>query len=381
MLDIWFWQRIVTPHMAGLAVALARRGHAVTYAAEQALTEDRQRQGWRVPDLAGVSVRRVDSALAVRQIVAQASINSIHICQGLRANGLIGVAQRRLRRRGLRQWVTMETVDDGGPAGFAKRLLYRWLIARWRDHLQGVLAIGYRTESWIKRRGMPRTRVHPFSYFLSEHAHAPPRLDPERPFRVLFVGRFIPLKRLNGLINVLAMLTQDELSDFRLQVIGSGRLEKPLRARAKRALGQRLEWTGRLAMADVRDAMAAADCLVLPSRHEGWGAVVSEALMEGTPVIVSDACGAADVVRASGMGGVFQVDNSAALADQLRAAMKAGKVTLAQRTRLRRWAECLAAEAGAAYLLQILEHDSRAGAPPRAPWGRAHNASPKPCAG
>ena len=43
--------------------------------------------------------------------------------------------------------------------------------------------------------------------------------------------------------------------------------------------------------------MAAADVLVLPSRFDGWGAVVNEALMVGTPVICSDRCGASDVIE------------------------------------------------------------------------------------
>jgi hypothetical protein len=58
---------------------------------------------------------------------------------------------------------------------------------------------------------------------------------------------------------------------------------------------------------EVPRAMAQADCLVLPSIHDGWGAVASESLMVGTPVVCSDACGVAGVVQASGVGGVFPV--------------------------------------------------------------------------
>lgn len=32
--SVWFWQRIVSPHMAGLASALAKRGCQVVYVAE-----------------------------------------------------------------------------------------------------------------------------------------------------------------------------------------------------------------------------------------------------------------------------------------------------------------------------------------------------------
>ena len=46
--------------------------------------------------------------------------------------------------------------------------------------------------------------------------------------------------------------------------------------------------------------------LVLPSRWDGWGMVVNEAFSVGVPVIVSDHCGAADLVRSGVNGYVFR---------------------------------------------------------------------------
>ena len=73
-------------------------------------------------------------------------------------------------------------------------------------------------------------------------------------------------------------------------------------------------------MNDIPHLMSSADCLILPSRHDGWGAVVSEALMVGTPVICSDACGSAGVVHASGVGGVFRSGDHCALTAELAVA-------------------------------------------------------------
>ena len=42
---IYFWQRIISPHMVGLAVELANRGIRVTYVAEFEMSADRARQG------------------------------------------------------------------------------------------------------------------------------------------------------------------------------------------------------------------------------------------------------------------------------------------------------------------------------------------------
>lgn len=371
MAEIWFWQRIISPHMAGLAVALAQRGHAVTYVAERAMRDDRARQGWQPPSLHGVTLRIADSEQAVRQAVDAAAPTSVHICQGIRANGLVGRAQRLLARRGLRQWVVMETVDDGGPRGWVKRAVYRVHFLRWRQHLAGVLASGWRTADWVRARGVPTARVFPFAYFLPDTAPAPDAAPADADgsaCRVLFVGQFIERKRLSHLIDALAVLAQRTELDFCLQVVGSGPLEASLRERGQRLLGSRLQWIGSLPMDAVRARMAHADVLVLPSRHDGWGAVVSEALMAGTPAIASDACGSAGVVRASGVGGVFPAGDTTALSALLERTMRAGRVAPGQRQALAAWARCLGADAGAAYLDSILAHRGAGGAPPVASW-------------
>ena len=40
-MNIWFWQLIVSPHMAGLAKALAESGHSVTFVAQNEMSADR----------------------------------------------------------------------------------------------------------------------------------------------------------------------------------------------------------------------------------------------------------------------------------------------------------------------------------------------------
>ena len=56
---------------------------------------------------------------------------------------------------------------------------------------------------------------------------------------------------------------------------------------------------------------------MLPSRFDGWGAVVNEALMVGTPVICSDRCGASDLIENGRNGYVFEAGNARALRERL----------------------------------------------------------------
>lgn len=351
---IWLWQNIISPHMASLAVALARHGCDVVYVAQQSMSEDRVQQGWSSPSLDGVRLELMPSAESVRQLVGSAPPDSIHICSGIRSNGLISLAQRALARRQLQQWIVIETVEDAGWRGTLKRLEYRRLFMLRARQVRGVLGIGHSTPAWISARGMPENKAYPFAYFLPTlpaTGHGPTRM-PGR-FRILFAGQFIERKRLDHLIDALGHLTS---LDFELVVVGSGPLEDKLKALADKVLPGRVDWIGRLPLEAVPVEMARADCLVLPSRHDGWGAVVSEALMVGTPVICSDACGSAGVVRASGYGGVFRSGDRDALMLLLSKAIAKGRLPSAERSSIAGWAECLGGNAGAAYLMRILDH-------------------------
>lgn len=366
---VWFWQRTISPHMAGLASALADSGVPTTYVAERTLSADREAQGWEVSPLGQARLAFAPDRPAVRALVAEAPADSVHICQGLRANGLIGTAQRALAARAIEQWVVMETVDDSGWRGWVKRGLYRAHLRAGRFRASGLLASGADTPDWLVRRGARPDRTFPFAYFLSD---APPRslkpAGPDTAFRFVFVGQFIERKRLDLLVGALSRI---ENPQFELVVAGSGPLEGPLRDLAVRRLGSRVTWLGRQTRSAIPDILSSADCLVLPSRFDGWGAVASEALLVGTPVVCSDGCGCRDVVRLSG-GDVFAAGDEADLAATLASRMEKGRPHPHQRAGLRLWAKCLGGEAGADYLKDILAFVSgRRGEAPTPPWRSA----------
>ena len=215
--------------------------------------------------------------------------------------------------------------------------------------------------------GLSAGKVFPFAYFLPEE-NVRPFLKP-RPilgtYRVIFVGQLIERKRLDLLISAMSRIEQDTVE---LIVIGSGPLEKELKQFAYDQLPGRVEWVGSLPINEVREHMAQADCLVLPSRHDGWGAVVSEALMSGTPVICSDACGSAVVVEASGYGGVFQSGCVDDLTKLLHAMVLKGRLSPAQSQELAEWARCLGGDAGASYLVGLLDSINSGDEAPLPPW-------------
>jgi glycosyltransferase involved in cell wall biosynthesis len=94
---------------------------------------------------------------------------------------------------------------------------------------------------------------------------------------------------------------------------------------ALRALAAELRVTAEFTGARGRDAMpdvfAASRVVAVPSRFEPYSVVALEALAAGRPVVLSDACGAAETLDASKGALVFPTEDEAALAAALRRAL------------------------------------------------------------
>lgn len=356
------WQRIVSPHMAHLASAVSAGAASVTYVADELISASRRAQGWSAPDLDSRVNLLVGADARDPKLVEHFPKNAIHIVGGIRRNGYIARVTSDLSRLRLRWGAMVETVDDRGWKGVIKRLDYRTALPRLRPDF--ILAIGHRTAAWMISRGMSSSGVFPYAYFIPRSERT--TLPVAGPFRFGFVGQLVELKRVDLLLRALGRLTAH---DFTLSVIGDGPSRPFLSALSSSVFGnQRVTWHGRQPMEITRSLISNLDCLVLPSEHDGWGVVVSEALLAGVPAICSDACGAATAVDASGAGGVFPSGSLHALAAKLRVALESGQPDVRSRHQLSEWAECLAPNAGAQYLLAIMRHLYQGGTRPRPPW-------------
>lgn len=105
-------------------------------------------------------------------------------------------------------------------------------------------------------------------------------------FRVVLVGRLVPIKNMATVIEAVARTT----SDVELEVIGDG----PLRAEIEAIVSQRpvlegrVTFAGLLERAEVHRRLAAADVCVSASLGEGLPVAVLEAMACQTPVLLSD---------------------------------------------------------------------------------------------
>ena len=108
---------------------------------------------------------------------------------------------------------------------------------------------------------------------------------------LLFVGNLLPVKGADRLADIVERVAEQR-PGARLVVAGDG----PERARLAERLGDRVVLHGRVAPHDVARLMADADALIVPSRREGWGCVVTESYSVGTPVVAAGVGGLPEAV-------------------------------------------------------------------------------------
>jgi glycosyltransferase involved in cell wall biosynthesis len=136
------------------------------------------------------------------------------------------------------------------------------------------------------------------------------------PVLFLFVGRLIPLKNLERLIEALATLRDPDIG---LLIVGGGPQEAGLKALCRRLGAIQVYFEGFRDHQDLSRYYAMSDALVLPSVKEVWGLVVNEALASGLYVLCSERAGAGhDLLQDGWNGRLFDPYSVAAIADSLR---------------------------------------------------------------
>lgn len=372
MTEIVFWQSMITPHQAGLVRALAARPNiTVTYVAAEIIEASRAAMGWAEPDLGQATFKLASTAAEITDLAGTFGAEAIHLCQGFRGNGVIAGALPALAARNARIGVMMEAIDQRGKTGWLKKPLYKRQVGQFGDAVEFCLAIGAQAGRFIASCGFRANRIYPFSYFLEPAAFARTTENGTGSQRVIYVGKLVDLKRVDLLIEAFGALNEPGTT---LSIVGTGPLEQKLKAlAAKQPNAGAIEWLGTLPNAQVQQVIANSDCLVLPSEYDGWGAVVSEAMLAGTPAVCSSACGASIAVEHAPVGGVFASGDAKALANLLRAHLTAPALSTSQRAGLRTWAlEGLSADAGASYLDAIIAAVGQNTQAPGPPWLHTH---------
>ena len=124
-----------------------------------------------------------------------------------------------------------------------------------------------------------------------------------RDLRLLFCGQMIERKGIDVLLDAAARAVIERRAPLRLLLAGrEDRIGERLAALPE-GVRERIELVGFTPPDALPALFGRADALVLPSRHDGWGVVINQALAAGLPVIATSAVQAAVDLVEPGRGG------------------------------------------------------------------------------
>jgi glycosyltransferase involved in cell wall biosynthesis len=226
-----------------------------------------------------------------------------------------------------------------GLMSMRDRLLFRTLVPRSARRADRVLAVSEWTKrDLVERYGIAAERIAVTRNGVDPLFHPNGEARKGPPY-ALFVGGIQPRKDPLTALEALALHDRE----LRLLVVGSEKRGGHAFREAVRRLGleRRVELTGHVEREELATLYRGAECLVFPSRYEGFGLPVLEAMASGIPVVASNA-GALPEVAGDAALLVEPGDPSALAAGIERALAERERLVAAGLEHVRRysWAEC-----------------------------------------
>lgn len=147
-----------------------------------------------------------------------------------------------------------------------------------------------------------------------------------RNYKIVQVGRFnIEQKGQDLVISALAELLKRGVRNFHLYLIGQGRDEDLLRQQIQSLeLEDYVTFEGLKTQDYIYNHLCDYDLFVQPSRYEGFGITVAEAMSAKVPVLVSNIEGPMEIIESGKYGMCFECQNISDLAEKLEIILKGG---------------------------------------------------------
>jgi glycosyltransferase involved in cell wall biosynthesis len=381
------WQSTLTEHQVHLMHALHKDlVGALEIVVGTRLLAVRSAQGWTEASTGELEVRYLQGEgwWAEGRALIDANRDAFHLFGGIWADRRFLPLMLYAQFRGVATGLMTEPYSEaavgyfGGGQSLATRLksvlrplAYRIAGALLGARLKVLLAISTLAARQFSEAGFPAQCIYPFGYFV-------PKLSPpgkhvqtlvasgKRSIRLVFVGSLVERKGVSHLIEAFRSVHGDFDAAgvaLTLDIYGSGALSPGVEAPAGVTV------KGLIPFGEAQAVISQYDALVLPSLHDGWGVVVNEALLQGVPVIVSDAVGAQAPVLKAGAGAVIPAGDCAALAKCFRSLLESPERLLSWKSGAQAISDSLAPEVAATYLLACLKHACGTTAErPIAPW-------------
>lgn len=322
---IVFWQNCLSPHQLPYIVHLMddSRVDEVVVIAGETVSDVRKKMGWNIQTFEGLDKCKVYISphdVIIENLLSERLDDSYHLFSGIRVNAFVFKCLCMSMKYNLHRGMITErpntynfkwNITNGKPY-WMHRLRFLIQDRKYAKRMKYVFAIGKGADKYFNSLGL-RWKVYPFCYCTQSILGTSNVTHPSPQYT--FVGSLTHRK---NPISIVKAFSQNKWGDVKF--IGDGELKyKLLKEVERNHLQQHIDVIGTIPQQVIPSYLYESDVLILSSLHDGWGAVVNEALQAGCFVICSDACGACNLlINNSKLGIVFKAGSDTALADCMK---------------------------------------------------------------
>ena len=383
MRHFYFWQNMISMHQSAFLRALADHEYCkVSLVVVENLSLEREKMGWKIPDMGKVTVLSFDDITDWKaEFNNKPMVKSVHIFSGINAYPRIHEVFLYAMKQECNIGIMAEPLNDTNTKG-KLRLLSAWYKRlKFASRIDFFLAISEKAYKQYTSVGYTDRQVFQWCYCVENSGISIDDVNKQNstlPFRIMFVGSMILRKGYDILIKALQLLSTNEWKADFYCIGNAAEKELALAIEKETNLNGKIKFLPFLDNASVRQKMYEYDVMILPSRFDGWGAVVNEALTEGTPVIVSHQSGASTLVACNpDIGNICQAGDANHLASIIERRISQGHWPDENRKSVKEWAsDSISGTVLAKYFLEIMDYltnNNNLTAKPVAPWCRHKN--------
>lgn len=343
------WMNIPSFHQHDLFNELAKNHDTFEVIYAHAQDENRIKQGWNLGNIQHYKSKIIGTDLSNFALISYVFKHrkATHIVNGIWAEKsflLVIILLNFFRANFL---IYSEAPVPTKERSFIKKIILRFIVKPLAKLLiikaKGFLVVSVFAVEYFESLGAKIDKIYRFGYFRNvsnsnfrevEQIKSQNFLE-RKTTSLIFVGQLIERKGILLLLEAIKIIAETN-TKLHLNIIGTGQLAPILQKIInKNQLQNTVTLLGVIHSENITDYIKKADLLILPSAFDGWGMVVNEALQSHVPVLISDKCGAKELIKHQKNGLIFEANDLESLIENIRFFLQ---LSLAERSLMKNYA-------------------------------------------
>lgn len=336
---LYFWQEVLSPHQSDFILELSKiKGNEIFWIVEKRRLDYRTKMGWEDVSISSVNIIISPTKTEVKNILIESKFyKSIHIFSGTRGVKLVRYAFKLACKTKLKVAIQSESIDMKGFKGLMRMILGFIDKFLFSHKITYVFAIGNLGRKWFEFLGYEKNKIFDWGYFPNPDFIKNESLKfDDTKFNFIYCGSLLKGKGVINLLYAFYNIYQFNPKTH-LHIVGIGKELNKIKSLIEQfKISDNVTLHGVLLNKQAKYLISNADVLILPSIiKDGWGAVVNEAILNGTRVICSDMCGSSIIIKNnSTFGRVFEHKHTQSLIDSMSELLTKGKLDETERLKL-----------------------------------------------